>query len=38
MKSDIHFPKNPLKDLISKYEQLGKKIKTFFSVFLSHEI
>jgi hypothetical protein len=25
MKSDIHFPKNMLKDLINKYEQLGKK-------------
>ncbi len=38
MKSDIHFPKNPLKDLISKYEQLGKKIKTIFFVFLPPEI
>ncbi|MCK4677231.1 MAG: four helix bundle protein [Bacteroidales bacterium] len=29
MISDIHFSKNPLKDLIGKYELLGKKINKF---------
>jgi len=29
MISDIHFLKNPLKDMFSKYEQLGKKINKF---------
>ena len=29
MISDIHFPNNPLIDLISKYEQLGGKINRF---------
>ena len=29
MISDIHFPKNPLSDLMGKYELLGKKINKF---------
>lgn len=29
MISEIHFPENPLSDLIDKYELLGKKINKF---------